>query len=274
MLAQHPGEVGLGIAVHHVHGRPGLVRVHAHVELGVVAVREAPFGDVELRGGDAQVEQDAGDRADLEIGHDVTEAVEPCALQAEPSGEPGQRLCGGGQCRGVLIDADDREVGVRCQQCSGMSPAADGAVDHHPRRTGANSSTMRSTSTGSWWNAAVTGRVLGFDGVATPRQPPGPRVASGMSPRMTRRKRAELGLSILRTGGLPAGGDSSALHARRVLFPFLVGAVGQCWWVVRCIVFSSEIRPAGNPRPPGSRPTGGRPTARPNGPDRRRPPDR
>ena len=47
------------------------VRVHTHVERGVLVVRETPLGDIELRARDAQVKEEAVDSGNLGLDEQV-----------------------------------------------------------------------------------------------------------------------------------------------------------------------------------------------------------
>src|SRR3954447_354152 len=94
------------------------------------------------------------------------------------------------------------------------------ASTNTPGGTGRKISTIRSAITGRWWNSVI-GRILHSAGHRTPSGPfvrssaaPRPAVAAGMSPRLARRKRAELGLSILPTGRLQMSEVSGAWFVR------------------------------------------------------------
>ncbi len=77
------GQLGLAVGVHHLGGgeRVGL-RVHAHVERRVFAVREAALGDVELRAGNAKVEEDGVHAGHLGL-HQQAIQVAEVALQQQ-----------------------------------------------------------------------------------------------------------------------------------------------------------------------------------------------
>ena len=152
--AEQTGQLLLVGVVHDVGGRAGLALVHAHVERGVVPVAEAAVGAVELGAADPQVEEHAAHR---------------CRVRAVARCRPRRRTgCGGGATRspkGSRRSAAAARASLSwsspsTRRCSWASSSAEAcpppptvASTTQPGGTGANSSTMRSTSTGSCRNS-------------------------------------------------------------------------------------------------------------------------
>ena len=154
----------------------------------VVAVGEAPLGPVELRRRDPEVEEDAGDGVDPELGHDGVEVVEPSVPQGDPVAEGGEDRGGRRQRRRVPVDPDQREVGPGLEQQPGVAATADRGVHQRPRPgTGRKSSTIRSAITGTWWKSVMHGHlgsviVTSGDPWLAHLQPPGRRLPPGCLP--------------------------------------------------------------------------------------------
>ena len=127
--AQDPHQFARRVGVEHLGGADARRLVHAHVERGVLRVREAAVGLVQLHGGDAEVEEDALDARDAEpvehVGQLVVDGVHqrgPVAVRGEPlPGEP-QRLL-------VAVERDSRAAGKRGEQGLAVAAEAEGAVD-------------------------------------------------------------------------------------------------------------------------------------------------
>ena len=136
VLLEHPHQFELAVAVHDIGGRPLLGRVHPHVDGTVVAIGEPALTLVELRRGNAEIEEDTGDWFRLEIGHDGVEVVEPSVPEGDTVTERGKGLRRCRQCRRVPIDPDQVQVGPGFQQQPSMSPAADRRIHQHTRGHG------------------------------------------------------------------------------------------------------------------------------------------
>ncbi len=111
-------------------GRPA-GRVHPHVERRVLAVGEAAVGDVELHGGDAEVEEDAVGVGEAEVGEHVGDRVvgrvhggEPVAVRREALPRQAERL-------GVAVDPDDPGQLEPAEHGLGVAAEAEGRVDQH-----------------------------------------------------------------------------------------------------------------------------------------------
>ena len=74
-FSKYANQLGFGGAVDHVGGARALILVHAHIERPVVHEAEAAGGVVELRRGDAQIEQHA---VEFEAGLDLIGARREC----------------------------------------------------------------------------------------------------------------------------------------------------------------------------------------------------
>ena len=85
--------------------------VHAHVERGVLGVREPAVGLVELHGGDAEVEEDALDAREAEPVEHVGELVVDGVHQGGPVAEGGEPLAG--EAQRLLVAVEARRAGPR-----------------------------------------------------------------------------------------------------------------------------------------------------------------
>ena len=175
-----------------------------------------------------------------EVAHDCPRWSNRARTSVTRSPKGARPARGGSQRAWVPVEAEDRRSG-RASRSAGR--ARHRRPWHRPPRragTGRNSSTISSAITGWWWNGAVM--VSAVSCRVLQRRPPGPRssaaprsaVAAGMSPRRARRKRAELGLSILPTGRLrmSGAGPGSSLSIRSSSSSLLVGWV-RSWAVGR-----------------------------------------
>ena len=115
---EHPGELAAGVGVDDVGGGARTAGVHPHVQRGVGGVAEAAVGPVELQRGDAEVEQDALDLVDTELGEDVGQLVEDGGHEGDPVGVAGGGDPGGGLGAGVgvAVQADQPESRVGGEQ--------------------------------------------------------------------------------------------------------------------------------------------------------------
>ena len=105
--------------------------VHPHVERRVLGVGEAALADVELHGGDAEVEEHRVDRVEAEIVEHVGDLVvdrvhagEAGAVRREPLPRQRERL-------GVAVDADHPGELAALQHGLGVAAQAEGRVDEH-----------------------------------------------------------------------------------------------------------------------------------------------
>jgi hypothetical protein len=107
--SEDPGEVCFGVVVYDLCCGLGVcARIHPHVERGVLVVGEAPVGDIELRRGDAEVEEEAVDPWHLRLDEELVEVAE-VALQEQVArlGDLAREAFGrGGERHVVLVDPD------------------------------------------------------------------------------------------------------------------------------------------------------------------------
>ena len=133
---QQAGQLRLGGAVDQVGGAHRPRGIHAHVERAGRPVAEAPLGPVELRGADAEVEQGAAGGGVAELAEHGPQLVESAVAQGRAVAEALQAFRGGVDRVGILVEPDERQVGMGVEQCLGVAPAAHGGVDHDPGRDG------------------------------------------------------------------------------------------------------------------------------------------
>ncbi len=123
------GELGLRKRVDEIGGRDVELRVHAHVERGVVGVAEAALAAVELHRGDAEVHVDDVGRGVVARGQHLGEvAVIELALAGGGAGDVAEVL---GHA-GIAVHGD--EPALRAEQRRhglGVAAGAEGAVDRH-----------------------------------------------------------------------------------------------------------------------------------------------
>ena len=84
---QDPGQLGGRVGVEHVGGGAAGGAVHPHVERRVLGVGEAALAQVELHGGDAEVEEHRVDRVEPEVVEDVGQLVVDRVHAGEPVAE-------------------------------------------------------------------------------------------------------------------------------------------------------------------------------------------
>ncbi len=121
------GKIAVGGGVDEIGGAKTLA-AHAHVERTVVAEREPAFRLIELHRRDAEIEQDAVDRAMAETLRDMFEIGEAVFHQ----GEPALRLLDQSEALGhriaVAVDADDARA-AHIQDAARVPAGAERAVD-------------------------------------------------------------------------------------------------------------------------------------------------
>ena len=105
---EDPPQVALAVGREDVGGGRAGRLVHPHVERGVLRVREAAVGDVELQGRDAQVEEDAVCRGEAGRGDGIRDAVVHRVHEGHPVAERREPLAGDAQ--GVLVAVESDEV--------------------------------------------------------------------------------------------------------------------------------------------------------------------
>ena len=126
---QDAGQLRGVVAVDHVGRRPRRRRVHAHVEGTIVAVREPALGLVELRRGDAEVEERSTEASTGEqfVGQ-AWQVVEATANGVEAGAESLEPLRRGGDGFAVAVDAEHLEIDPAVQERLGMTAAAERGV--------------------------------------------------------------------------------------------------------------------------------------------------
>jgi len=103
--------------------------VHPHVERTVVPKREAARCVVDLRGGDAEIEQYAVDLRKRKGGCDVGQFRKPRAAENETGVALGERECKGFG-GGIAVDRDQAAVRAETiENGAGMAAATEGRVD-------------------------------------------------------------------------------------------------------------------------------------------------
>ena len=123
-------DLAQGEPVHEIGGGGAPGRVHPHVERSVLLEREAPLGVVELERRDAEIEEEAVGRSQVELIEDLRQAAEVGVPQDRPRsvrGEPAPRPLQG---RRVAIEAEEGAVRTAGPEDRlGMPAGADRAVD-------------------------------------------------------------------------------------------------------------------------------------------------
>jgi hypothetical protein len=132
VLAQDALQLGPAGVVDQRGGGGGLGRVHAHVERAEGPEREPTAGGVQLHRGDAEVVQDAHERAVVpDDGRDVLgQLVEGCTDEVDAVAEGGEAPTG--QLEGVRVAVEPDQVGLLAaggQQPRGVAGSSQGAVE-------------------------------------------------------------------------------------------------------------------------------------------------
>src|SRR5690606_20233569 len=118
-----------------VRGAAAAGGVHPHVQGGVTGVGEAALLLVQLEGGDAEVEEDAGDAVGGVLGDHPVDVVVHGVHRREPIAETGEP--GTGELDGlrVPVDADDAQLGEATQGELAVPAHPERRVDQHGART-------------------------------------------------------------------------------------------------------------------------------------------
>ena len=117
-------------------GGERLRRVHAHVERRVETVREAPFGTVELRAADTEIEKHPDHVPLFVLRQNFPELPEPSLHHFRTVTELAEPFSGGGHGVGVTIDSEEPEIGARFEQQRGVTTAAHRRVHDQSRGDG------------------------------------------------------------------------------------------------------------------------------------------
>ncbi len=118
------------VGVEHVGGGPAGGAVHPHVQRRVLGVGEAALAQVELHGGDAEVEEHRVDRVEAELLEHLGELVVHRVHAGEPVAEGAQPLAGELEGGRVAVDADHPGQLAAGQHRLGVPAQAERAVDH------------------------------------------------------------------------------------------------------------------------------------------------
>ncbi len=130
VLLQDPGQLVGRVGVQHVRGGTSGGAVHAHVERGVLAVGEPALAQVELHGGDTEVEEHGVHPVETEVGEDRRKLVVDRVHGGEPVPERAKTLTGELECRGIPVDADDAGQRAVGEHGLGVASETECCVDH------------------------------------------------------------------------------------------------------------------------------------------------
>ena len=146
VVAKHPRNLFFGPVVDDLLRGDGGGGPHAHVQGSVVVETEAALGEIEVHGGDAEVEEDAVDGGNVEVEQSLAQVAEVGGDGVDDGGGGGGGVGVGGAAgvlggslearprdgvrEGVDVEADEgAHLGVRADDRAGVTARAHRAVD-------------------------------------------------------------------------------------------------------------------------------------------------